>query len=216
MNNTRHTDFTIFAHVYYPETWEEMANDLDAGIQQPFNLVITRPIGSRPVARPQSSYLCATTELEVENKGRDILPFLTALRNETMTPFDIGLKIHTKRSPHRQDGDGWRRYLVGSLLQPEIEGRLLGHKLLQCEPSIGLVAPRAHLLPLGGRTSMNEKFMLKTLCRIEQSEDESSTALQIGNDQPRKTPIIYLAEQPVPGGSDVLVPSHRLAKVNQH
>ncbi|MBA8836027.1 hypothetical protein LZK77_04285 [Rhizobium leguminosarum] len=167
MNEARHADFTIFAHVYYPDTWEEMADDLDEVIRQPFDLVITRPAGSRPVARPQTSYLRFATELEVENRGRDILPFLTALKQQIAPPFDIGLKIHTKRSPHHRDGDGWRQFLVGSLLNTEGSGRLLGHKLLESEPYIGLIAARAHLLPLDGRTSINEKVMMKTLRRIE-------------------------------------------------
>jgi lipopolysaccharide biosynthesis protein len=167
MNNAPEADFTIFAHVYYPDTWEEMVNDLDALVRQPFDLIITRPIGSRPAARPQSSHLRFATELEVENRGRDILPFLTALKQQIVPPFDIGLKIHTKRSPHRRDGDDWRQFLVGSLLKTEGDGLLSGHKLLGSDPRIGLVAAQAHLLPLGGRVSINEKAMMKTLRRME-------------------------------------------------
>ncbi|MCJ7996406.1 hypothetical protein J5N58_18460 [Rhizobium cremeum] len=167
MTEGRPADFTIFAHVFYPDTWEEMVSDLDAVIRQPFDLVITRPTGSSAVARPQSAYLRFVTEIEVENRGRDILPFLTALKHPTVKSFDIGLKIHTKRSPHRRDGNGWRQFLVGSLLDTEDDGCLSGQKLLACEPAIGLIAPRAHLLPLGGRTALNEKTMMQILQRIE-------------------------------------------------
>lgn len=142
-------------------------DELDTLIRQPFDLVITRPAGSRPVARAKSSYLRFATELEVDNQGRDVLPFLMALRQRSVPLFDIGLKLHTKLSPHRGDGDSWRRFLVGSLLQAESSGRLLGHKLLASEPSIGLIAPQAHLLPLGGRASINEEVMLKAVRRIE-------------------------------------------------
>jgi hypothetical protein len=161
-----------------------MVGDLDAVIRQPFNLVMTRPIGSDPVARPQSSYLRFATELEVENRGRDILPFLTALKQQTVPPFDIGLKIHTKRSPHRRDGNGWRQFLVGSLLNAESNGHLSGHKLLQSEPHIGLIASRAHLLPLGGRTTINEKVMMRTLQRIEHSHASQKSGGALERDVP--------------------------------
>ncbi|MBD9455600.1 hypothetical protein IB244_29435 [Rhizobium sp. RHZ02] len=174
MNDTHQANFTILAHVYYPDIWEEMVQDLDAIIRQTFDLVITRPVGSRPVARPESSHLRFATELEVDNRGRDILPFLMALRQQPLPSFDIGLKLHTKRSPHRDDGDGWRRFLLGSLLKTEEGGELSGHKLLATESRIGLIAPRAHLLPLGGRTSINETIMLGTLQRMEASLDLSA------------------------------------------
>ncbi|OWW02305.1 hypothetical protein ATY81_21875 [Rhizobium sp. R72] len=177
MNDIRQSDFTIFAHVYYPDIWKDILVDLDGVIQQPFNLVITRPVGSRPVARPTSSYLRFATELEVENRGRDILPFFKALK-QPLPSFDVGLKLHTKRSPHRGDGDGWRRFLIGSLLQVESSGRLSGHKLLELEPSIGLIAPRAHLLPLGGRTSINEEVIVKTLRRIEQPTEKRDAVIR--------------------------------------
>ncbi len=174
MNDSRQADFTIFAHVYYPDVWEEMIDELDGIIRQPFDLVITRPAGSRRAALPKNSYLRLATELEVDNRGRDILPFLTAFKQKAESPSDIGLKLHTKRSPHRGDGDGWRRFLLGSLLQTEEGGELSGHKLLATESRIGLIAPQAHLLPLGGRTSINESIMLGTLQRMEASVDISA------------------------------------------
>lgn len=169
-------DFTIFVHVFYPDVWEEMAAELEARVRQPFYLVITRPAGSKPVMRPRMDHLVAFTELEVDNRGRDILPFLTALKQHAMPADAIGLKLHTKRSPHRSDGDGWRRFLTASLLQADGHGTLLGHALLASEPRIGLVAPTAHLLPLAGRTSINGELMAETRERI--TPGTSSAALE--------------------------------------
>lgn len=166
MHHNHQSDFIVFAHVYYPEIWEEMSNELDAIVKQPFGLVITRPASLGQVARPKTPFLKFAIDLEVDNKGRDVLPFLTALGHAALPPWEIGLKLHTKRSPHRSDGDGWRRFLCGSLLQLGSNGQLLGHELLTTEPRIGLVAPEAHLLPLRGRTSINEGIMVKILERI--------------------------------------------------
>lgn len=162
----RQANFAVFVHVFYPNVWEEMAADMEAVVRQPFDLVITRPAGSQPVVRPRTDFLCSVTELEVDNRGRDILPFLIALKQQPQPTDGIGLKLHTKRSPHRSDGDDWRRFLTGKLLQTNGEGQLLGHALLATEPRIGLVAPTAHLLPLGRRTSINEEVMVEALQRI--------------------------------------------------
>jgi len=173
MKYSSHANFTIFAHVYYPDVWEEMVESLDMGIRQPFDLVITRPAGSRPVARPKNSCLRLATELEVDNQGRDVLPFLTALKQQPLPSSGLGLKLHTKRSPHRSDGEDWRRFLVGSLLKADNNGYLLGHMLLEAEPHIGLVAPHAHLLSLDGRTSINTEVMARILRRMDGSPPSS-------------------------------------------
>lgn len=169
MQPIRQADFTLFAHVFYPDVWKEMVVELEESIQHPFDLVITRPAGSQPAVWPRTCYLCTCTELVVENRGRDILPFLKALRRHDMSRDGIGLKLHTKRSPHRSDGDAWRQFLSGSLLKVDCDGKLLGHVLLASEPRIGLAAPPAHLLRLDGRTSINADVMERALQRIEPS-----------------------------------------------
>ncbi|MBD9443984.1 rhamnan synthesis F family protein [Rhizobium sp. RHZ01] len=173
MHHDHKADFIIFAHVFYPEIWEEMANELDTIVRQPFGLVITRPASLCQIVKPKNHYLKFAIELEVENRGRDILPFLTALNCQSLCPWEIGLKLHTKKSQHRNDGEDWRRFLSGSLLRVGRHDQLLGYKLLISEPRIGLVAPEAHLLPLRGRTSINERIMLQTLRRMGNADDLS-------------------------------------------
>lgn len=159
--------FKIFVHVYYPEIWEDMIVDIDKLVRQPFDLIVTRPAASAAAARPKSSFLGTVTELVVENRGRDVLPFLTGLRQEPAWESGIGLKLHTKCSPHRSDGNGWRQFLVASLLDGKVEEGLSGLDLMISEPRIGLIAPKAHLLPIIGRTSINGETMRKVLQRVE-------------------------------------------------
>jgi lipopolysaccharide biosynthesis protein len=46
------------------------------------------------------------------NRGRDIWPFLQLLPELSMLGVTRFIKVHTKRSPHRIDGDRWRRDLL--------------------------------------------------------------------------------------------------------
>lgn len=45
----------------------------------------------------------------VENRGRDILPFLTVARGLDLRPDSAVLKVHGKRSAYVEGGDRWRR-----------------------------------------------------------------------------------------------------------
>lgn len=155
----RQPEFTVFVHVFYPDIWEEMRVEIEAAIVRPFALVVTRPSFVAPVRMPDTPYLTQSLQFEVENRGRDILPFLKALGEPSLPPTEIGLKLHTKRSPHRSDGGDWRRFLCGSLLKSDGHNGLAGHTLLAGERRIGLIAPDAHLMPLHGRTSINGKLI---------------------------------------------------------
>ena len=159
-------EFTIFAHVFYPDVWEEMRREIADAIHQPFGLVVTRPSSVAAVPLPDTRFLVFSRQIELENRGRDILPFLRALRQPDLPLTDIGLKLHTKRSPHRSDGADWRRFLSHSLLETDGQGKLLGHAVIAQEKRIALIAPRAHLLPLDGRTSINDGIISDLLTSL--------------------------------------------------
>jgi lipopolysaccharide biosynthesis protein len=153
----------IFVHVHYPEIWEDMAREIAELCDKPFGLVLTH-YGSAPLARPQTPCLAFCKEIVVENRGRDVLPFLQALRAD-LPPFEIGLKLHTKRSPHRDDGPQWRQFLTASLLAHNDEG-LSAYQLMSEDSRIGIIAPQGHLLPLLGRVALNGPQMKKMLATL--------------------------------------------------
>ncbi|MBB3809133.1 lipopolysaccharide biosynthesis protein [Pseudochelatococcus contaminans] len=155
----------IFVHVHYPDIWEEMARDIASAVNVPFGLVLTH-CGQSTLAKPDTPYLVDYREIVVQNRGRDVLPFLTALRGD-LPPYDIGLKLHTKRSPHRDDGAEWRRFLTRSLLSRGGNGPgPMALQTLRTEPHLGLIAPEGHLLPLQGRLALNEKPMAAMLSAL--------------------------------------------------
>lgn len=162
----------VFVHVFYPDVWAEMADMLDRTMDRPFSIVMTCPDSSMNLAVPESPYLLSWTRLNVENRGRDVLPFLRAFR-QVGARYEIGLKLHTKRSPHRGDGNEWRRFILESLLQVDAEG-LAAVNLLERLETVGLVAPRHHLMPLANHMASNRKslgvIMTATGSRIRLSE----------------------------------------------
>ena len=154
---SRTASFVLFVHVFYADIWGEIADLLAERVAVPFRVVVTTPLDPADLARPQTPFLLDQSVLPVENRGRDILPFLRALEAER-TNFEIGLKLHTKRSPHRIDGESWRQAIVDSLM-PAKDGvrRIMAD--INANPHVGLVAPEGLLLPLRDRVGANWPMM---------------------------------------------------------
>jgi len=104
-----------------------------------------------------------TAEVRVfENHGRDVLPFLQVADELLDAGVELVLKLHTKRSSHRRDGDTWRRELVAKLLAPERAARIV--EAFRADPTLGLVAAEGHLQPLGYYWGANQANV-EHLCR---------------------------------------------------
>lgn len=147
----------VFVHVFYADVWAEMAEEIAQSFDRPFEVVLTCPDSSLDLATVQSPHLLRQRRIDVENRGRDVLPFLRALK-EVGSRFEIGLKLHTKRSKHRSDGEAWRQHLVGTLLQKDAGAEVPDIlALMEAEPRIGLVAPANHMLPLESRILFNAR-----------------------------------------------------------
>lgn len=133
-------------HVWYPELLDELAMALSAsGID--WRIVITTAEEREQAVRERMAKLDLDAEIEVfENRGRDILPFLHVANRLLDEGVTTVLKLHGKRSTHRQDGDAWRRELLDKLLSPERAGLIL--EALQADRALGLVGADGHLQPL--------------------------------------------------------------------
>jgi lipopolysaccharide biosynthesis protein len=85
-----------------------------------------------------------------------VLPFLTALAHLATDAPDttIVLKLHTKRSRHRSDGDSWRRDMVNRLVEGRNFRRILAR--FANDPSVGLVGPAGHFLSMSAYWGANE------------------------------------------------------------
>lgn len=117
----------IVLHVYYPDLWPELSETLRR-VTVPYDLYITVTWRGEETwafkAQIEAEFPGALV-LAVPNRGRDILPFLTLVNAGALDGYRAVAKLHTKKSPHRDDGDLWRRHLIGGIL-PEtgLEARL--------------------------------------------------------------------------------------------
>jgi lipopolysaccharide biosynthesis protein len=75
-----------------------------------------------------------------------VLPFLKIIHLVVEQGFSYFLKIHTKKSTHREDGDVWRNDLYTKLLGPEKLTEMV--KISDADHRIGLIGPRGHLVSM--------------------------------------------------------------------
>lgn len=110
----------VVMHVFYPELLPQLLAQLRV-IDVPFDLVVTNASGT--ALDLSGSTARSTRVLDVENRGRDIWPFLQVVQSGLLDGYDAVVKLHTKKSPQgvamslgASTGHEWRDQLVGSLL----------------------------------------------------------------------------------------------------
>ena len=126
----------LVAHAYYPELIGEIRACL-ATLPSTADLIITAPVERLDVAGHELGDVARARIVGVENRGRDVAPFLTLLNAGELAPYDAVLKLHTKRSPHLRDGDIRRRLLFTKLAGSRHQ-TALALKLFE-DPTTGLV-----------------------------------------------------------------------------
>lgn len=85
----------VCVHVFYPHRWQLIASHL-SNIKKKFDLFITCP----PEHVSELGYIHKkypeATIIPAENRGMDVLPFLTATMKHELHRYDAVLKLHTK------------------------------------------------------------------------------------------------------------------------
>ena len=162
------TRVVVFVHVHYLEIWQEITQALADRMDVDFWLVVTSSLTAELPA-PNTPRLRSMIKLLVENRGRDILPFLTAL--EKAGDFDIGIKLHTKKSPQRSDGGAWRVELLDKLLPRQGVGAFLEN--LSADRRIGFVAPDGFSLSVAPWIFVNRPPMDRAMAALGHVLQES-------------------------------------------
>ncbi len=114
----QHAPYAVVAHIYYPDLWPEFERRL-AGLEIEHDLHVTltyRGEETEALAETIRARFPGTTVIPLQNRGRDMLPFVTLLSAGLLDGYRAVCKIHTKKSPHREDGDHWRDHLISGIL----------------------------------------------------------------------------------------------------
>jgi lipopolysaccharide biosynthesis protein len=151
--------------VYYDDLWPEISRRLhDWDIE--FRLYVT-------TVHDRSDGLAAAVSADwpdalvtpVPNRGRDMAPFLQQARIAIDRGADLLCKVHTKKSPHRSDGERWRRELYRQVLGDRTSVRAVLHAFAG-NPDIGIVAPAGYAISSRHCWQDNADRVLELAARI--------------------------------------------------
>jgi lipopolysaccharide biosynthesis protein/tetratricopeptide (TPR) repeat protein len=136
----------VIVHAYYLDILPEILSRCGSYEGQAHFVFTTPPSQSSQLEAMLEGFAHSYEILPVDNRGRDVAPFLQALAHIWERRFRYVLKLHTKKSTHRGDGGQWLQEFLGALA----DGRRLSAIIATLEhaPDIGLVGPASQVLPM--------------------------------------------------------------------
>jgi len=156
-------DTAVVLHLYYPEIVDEIFFDLD-NLGREFDLYATIPFGGNALVKKIRERFKDARIFMHQNLGRDILPFLNVLRIIFPLNYSVMLKLHSKMTPHREDGASWRSQvferLIGSSNQIDVIKAAFGE-----DPTIGMIGPIGHVLNSHLYMGQNQKRINELISR---------------------------------------------------
>ncbi len=159
-------------HLFYPDMWPEIARTL-AAIPEPYDLLISVPeFACTPVLSQIAVEHPTTRFLTCPNRGRDILPFLRLLEMGAFDGYEFVCKLHSKRSPHLQNGQDWRDQLFAALIgTPEHARTMLDQ--MRSRPQLGMLGPASALVtherPLHQRANRRALDEIASRARLDRA-----------------------------------------------
>ena len=147
----------VICHLYHQDRWPEILTYLHK-FPHEFDLYITITADlENTVAHSISMNFDNAKIIRLPNRGRDIGPFLEVLREIRQLPYRSICKIHSKKSPHRIDGDKWFFGLMNELLGSRDAIRAITSEFAN-NPRLGMVGPAQHLLRFTAFTTGMERY----------------------------------------------------------
>ncbi|WP_343649595.1 glycoside hydrolase family 99-like domain-containing protein [Stenotrophomonas sp.] len=162
----------VVIHAWYPDVFAELLDKVKAtGLQ--WRVVVT----TTHERHAQINQVLSASGIDAEihafaNHGRDILPFLHVADSLLEEGEDIVLKLHTKRSTHRNDGDRWRNELIDRLMAPDRASRIV--EAFAKDPTLGLVPPEGHVQRLDYFWGANERNVQALLSRFGVAQGDTN------------------------------------------
>lgn len=153
----------VILHAYHFEMLEEIKMHLN-NLGNDFDLYISIPENNYDMLDDVFKYFPNANVLVMENRGRDIAPFIEIYRSICNLGYLYLLKIHTKKSSHRSDGDAWRNEILSNLTSPK--SAFFARDTLNSDPKLGIVGPKGHILNSKLYWGYNKELTLDLAKRI--------------------------------------------------
>ena len=175
MTSSNDQKLAVVVHAFYHDIFADILARLDRFTVR-FTLFVSYPNAeSEKVKALLESKSYRVIAREVENKGRDIAPFLEIVPRVIEDDFDFILKLHTKKSPHYSKVVKWREDLYDYLTDEDQLQRNL--KLMETDPTIGIIGHPDYIIPMCTNWRPNEKRVRELAARMGLTKSILTTTL---------------------------------------
>ncbi len=159
----KNSDLAVVIHLYYPERWKQINNKLKVLDRHGYDLFITLNEKDKDLKNNLEDAHPNCKVIIVPNRGRDVLPFVILGKRLKLHRYKYVLKLHSKKSKHRDDGDEWFDDLIGKLL-PE-SSQIIDDILKTLDREKTLIGPSGHIINLRTFMGSNETHMHHVLSK---------------------------------------------------
>ncbi|MEM6914149.1 MAG: rhamnan synthesis F family protein, partial [Pseudomonadota bacterium] len=158
-------ELALFVHAYYVDVFEEIIDRyLSENMRYPI-YVTTQQDKEGDVSEILSRNKITHRIFVEENHGRDVLPFIKNAHHIQQDGFRYILKLHTKKSLHREDGAVWRNELFAEFLNRNTLERI--KTMFDRNPDLGIAGPEMHILPLTDHLEENYANLDRIAARMQ-------------------------------------------------
>lgn len=155
----------VVIHLYYPDMWDEFQQQLSKIDHLNFDLFISIPSEGSIRDKIKKSYPKAFIYI-APNRGRDVLPFIWIMQFIKNMNYSYVLKLHSKKSKHRHDGNIWFKQIINTLI-PQEKNKL--DKIIKrlSDDDTAIIGPKHEYVSLEVNYEQNKHYFNKLLSDFE-------------------------------------------------
>ena len=153
------SDTVVLVHVFYEKEWINISKKIQAA-NFSHDLFITLPSRANHLSTLILKEHPKAIIIDVPNRGRDVLPFVIMANKLKDLGYEYLLKLHTKRTVHRNDGSEWLDSIVSSLIG---EGKTVKTIVDELKTGTAIIGPAGHYVSLWENSVSTKKTILEYL-----------------------------------------------------
>lgn len=154
------TELAVVIHVYYEKEWSVIVKKLRMldGIQ--FDIFVTVTAKNQELISTIRHQFPKAYVYVAPNRGRDMLPFMFLLPRLKKQGYQYLLKLHTKKSTHRDNGAVWFESLLTTLMPSP---KTIKAAIDSLSAGTALIGPAGHYVSLKKYMGSNQAHSNKLL-----------------------------------------------------
>ncbi|WP_425090712.1 glycoside hydrolase family 99-like domain-containing protein [Tropicimonas sp. S265A] len=150
-------NYAVVAHIHYPDTWAEVQALIEALPTGSVDVYATAT--SLETAQMISAAMPSAYVELVDNRGRDVRPFLMTMQRIAHLNYRAVCKVHGKKSVYRTDGDKIRKSTLSALIDPS------AMDAFDADPGLGMLATAKSVIRHDKRNMANNRANVDALAQ---------------------------------------------------